>query len=364
MAISPNFNEQEAAKILRIYENAEIEILKKITDRLRKGMDEPEWAKKKLTEVHALRQELLKIFGKLNEDVPDTMSELLKEVYQAGIDSADHDLKVVSQIPIDGSNVTITTSDTVTASFGTINNRSIETLTKEIIGGVQATHVHALRNAQDVYHNVLSEVLGLGLTGVDTRRQVSQVALNKFANSGVTGFVDKAGRQWELASYAEMATRAGLARASINGHVNRMQEQGRDLAIVSDHPEECELCRPYERKILSVSGNDPNYTSLSEAEVNGLFHPSCGHRLNTYIAGLTEIDTPEGDPKGYEKRQQQRYLERGVRQWKRREAVALDDDEAKKAKQKRLEWQQRMKGFIDQTDRRRKYERESTTRAR
>jgi hypothetical protein len=70
------------------------------------------------------------------------------------------------------------------------------------------------------------------------------------------------------------------------------------------------------------------------------------------------------DPGGYQERQQQRYLERGIRQWKRRQAAAITDRAKQIADDKVVEWDQRMTDFIEETGRRRKKEREQNKRAR
>ena len=42
------------------------------------------------------------------------------------------------------------------------------------------------------------------------------------------------------------------------------------------HPT-CELCAPFENKILSIQGDTGGYITLAEAEDHGLFNPNCDH---------------------------------------------------------------------------------------
>ena len=49
------------------------------------------------------------------------------------------------------------------------------------------------------------------LVGHEDRRRTAQRAWERLLSRGVTGFTDRAGRRWELASYVEMATRAVTA---------------------------------------------------------------------------------------------------------------------------------------------------------
>ena len=36
-------------------------------------------------------------------------------------------------------------------------------------------------------------------------------------------------------------------------------------------------CIPYQGKVLSLTGRTKGYTTVKEAETNGLFHPNCIH---------------------------------------------------------------------------------------
>ena len=70
---------------------------------------------------------------------------------------------------------------------------------------------------------------------------------------------------------------------------------GETLIIISRHNTACELCRPFERKVLIddvYSGgkqSDGDYMLLSQAMQMGLFHPRCRHGLGTYYPELIKI---------------------------------------------------------------------------
>jgi len=221
-----------------------------------------------------------------------------------------------------------------------------------------------IRQADDVYRQAVSRGVNTVLTGSGTRVEGAQRVLNEFANRGVSGFVDKSGRSWNLKTYAEMATRTTAARARIDGSLNRFQQNGEDLVVVSAHAESCPICDPWEGRILSISGRSEEYPSVSEAEADGLFHANCTHNATLWVEGLTTKPEPVDSTDNYEERQQQRYNERQIRKWKRREVAAMTDDEAKKAKNYIRKWQGKQRELLEGTDRYRKYERESITQAR
>lgn len=357
MPISPYDGETIIAdEIRRIYAEAELRTIEAIAKRLRRGKpDAQRWAEAKLRDLRAVKgeinQEVIKYLKNSNPDVIDA----IEKAYKKGQKTAEVDLKKAGdEVKFKG-------------AFGQHNQKAVQALAKETVDKLNSTHLRILRSTDDVYRQAVAEASRGVVTGAETRRQAAQRVLDKFANRGVTGFQDKSGRSWNLSTYAEMSTRSSTGRAAIDGHINRLEENDRDLVIVSDHAEECELCRPWERRVLSVSGKSKKYPSLSEATSAGLFHPNCSHMLRAYIPGLTDDvgkKAAQGDPGGYKIRQKQRYNERMIRKWKRRKVAALDDKAERKAQSKISEWQARQRELVEKYDRRRKYEREQINKAR
>ena len=78
----------------------------------------------------------------------------------------------------------------------------------------------------------------------------------------------------------------------------------------------------------------------------GLFHPNCATCLIRTAWAHGGLGVAHSDLGIYEARQQQRYLERGIRVWKTRQAVALDDSAARAAQAKVREWQGRLREHV------------------
>ena len=68
--------------------------------------------------------------------------------------------------------------------------------------------------------------------------------------------------------------------------------------------------------------------------------------------------THTGDPEDDAARQEQRRLERGIREWKRVEAAALDDLARARARAKVRDWQGRLTTHVDDNDLKRQRHRE------
>src|SRR5690606_27925203 len=132
--------------------------------------------------------------------------------------------------------------ETLRTAFTATNRMAIERLAQVAVGNLRATHLRILRQAEDVYRQVIAETAAPQmLTGALTRREAAQAALNRFADMGITGFVDRAGRTWTIESYAEMATRTAAGQAAIQGHIDRLIENDRDLVIVRSEEHTSEL---------------------------------------------------------------------------------------------------------------------------
>ena len=196
-----------------------------------------------------------------------------------------------------------------------------------------------------------------------TRRNLSQTILNRFADEGLQGIIYRDGRHVSLEAYSEMVGRTMSGRAAMQASLNRYQEYGQDLVRVSSHAMACPICEPWEGEILSQSGDNQDYASLDEAINDGLFHPNCAHDISPYFPGESEPIEPfahpvekqlykkHGVPRGkeiaFQASQKQRYLERGIRKWKNRSVVGLDEATRKSAQMKVRHWQKNLRSHLD-----------------
>lgn len=341
----PDLSVNAAKAIAEAYSEAVGRVLAVVVRRLERGIDRAGWAETKLTQLEALRGEVSAIVSRLQA------GELVRTAVELGHD-AGVDAATVNLVEI-GADGPLVMSDT----------RTVEQLVREAVDNVTATHVRILRSADDIYRSVIAETTQQVAVGSVTRRQAASTALQRFAAQGVTGFVDRAGRNWQLETYVEAATRTAVTRAQTNGRLDTYQANDRDLVIVTDAPEECEVCRPWEGRVLSISGAGGRAT-VRDATSAGLFHVNCRHDVLAWIPGLSRQMGNTADPEGDVARRRQRELERGIRSWKRRDVAALTDADRTRARAKVREWQGRLREHVAATDRKRLRHRESIRAAR
>lgn len=253
--IDADTNRKLARRVSSLYEQAENNIFNDMTNRLISGIDAEDWERKKLQQLRAMNKDVLKQIDKLNNTMPEEVDQVITEGYISGSKSVDTDLidqgvaetkegqlffsKAVGNVQAD-----------VVTEFGTIDRFKVQALAKALEGQLKETHPQILRSSNDIYRRVISDAVLDVATGRLTRQQSVQTSLNKFANKGVTSFVDTAGRNWNLGAYSDMATRSGLVQSNLAGTQDRMEELGLNLVIVSRHSGASDLCLPWEGKIL------------------------------------------------------------------------------------------------------------------
>jgi len=346
MAIAPGDQRELALKLREMYFELELKILQMIAERVSEGLDRPDWMSKRLAEIRRLRGDVEKLLEDLERGVDVEVAKALSQAYINGQRSVDKDLEgITGSTSLEEvrriAEAVSEQFDDPSIAFHLVETRSLSALAKKTINQISESHLMILRSTEDIYRSVVSQVAAGALSGAQTPKQVMQDAINKFADRGVSGFRDRAGRHWDIASYVEMAVRTSTAHAATQGTIDRLAERNHDLVIVSDHFGECDLCRPWEGKILSASGQDQRYRSLSEATAAGLFHPNCKHAISAYIEGVTEVPKRTPDPEGYKKLQKIKHAERMIRKWKKRLAVAVTSEEKKFVKSKLAEWNAR-----------------------
>jgi len=175
----------------------------------------------------------------------------------------------------------------------------VQRLTMNLMG--ELTEAHAT-----VYSTLSSALIGRTEPDVLRRVGLEQTGLVQAAGrgvfravpdfvealrrEGVTAFVDKAGRNWNLHTYAGMALRTTSRQAEVLSVLTR--DDGWDLYKISRHGTTCRLCAGFEGRVYSKSGRDPDFPPLSAAfgkmdpagpdtlDNSWLnIHPNCLHQL-------------------------------------------------------------------------------------
>ena len=347
------------------------------------------WEIKKLSEMGALTEESARIIAQNTKLLPEEVEKAFLEVSEKACLDIDPQLKAAAEKGIlQDPGTSPTTSilmrenvrsftDQALDTFNMVNTTMLQSTREAYLRGIAtAVNEAQLHEAKEVLETQAFNVV----TGAETRTRAIRKAMNQLTATGITGFYDKAGRKWNAEGYAAMVVRSTAHNAAIEAIKTRQREfGGGDIFQVSTHPGARPLCYPYQGKFFSWSepggefedgaGHTHKYENIdasSYGEPAGLFGINCGHFPIPMVPGFsypqdTPIQSPEENKKEYEESQKQRAYERQIRENKRdlEIAKATGDEEAiKAAKQKVSQSQAEMRGFINETGRARRYDRE------
>ncbi|MCW2279100.1 phage minor capsid protein [Heliophilum fasciatum] len=158
-----------------------------------------------------------------------------------------------------------TYSDLLMATQNT--ERKIKQLVKNTVGETMRTKALQQLGRRSMRNAVVAELTQKGLSA-------------RLDGEAWVGIVDRAGRRWNLSTYAEMVVRTKLMQAHIEGTRVEGMQRGVDLAVVSSHNAK-DACRSYEGMIISLNGLTAGYRTYDQLRAIGnIFHPNCQHHVS------------------------------------------------------------------------------------
>lgn len=188
------------------------------------------------------------------------------------------------------------TAPEIPGTFAGVAHEAVVAMQDSITGKLQASRETVGRTVADVYARAgrrasLRAILGAEGSPRAARRALSTELLRdrdiaRAVKQGGFGFVDKAGKRWALDTYTEMAVRTTTREAVVQGALARMASHGIDLARVTSHGSSCQICVPWEGRLVSLDGGRRDYEGEAATDLGALpnggppFHPQCRHSLS------------------------------------------------------------------------------------
>lgn len=287
-------NEKEIQKLISIYLKAETDIINEIARMRSQG----------LVDYHAVAalERVQAILNQMQTDSWEYVPRMIEKMFYVRVPEARKKLDV-PETPakhfigyVNAMNLTAEQTDIV------------QKLTMNLMGELSDASVVAMsslenaligRQENDVYRRVgLELVSNMEATGKSTAATVPEF-VKILQREGLTAFIDRAGRGWSLHTYASMVTRTTSRQAEVLAVLTADPEH--DLYKISSHGTTCALCAPYEGRVYSKSGTDPDFPPLADAfgkidasgsnELTNTYlniHPNCLHVLMPWTtAGRT-----------------------------------------------------------------------------
>ena len=289
-------NEKELQKLIQIFLRAETDIINEIGRLRSQG----------LIEYHAVAalERVQAILRKMESDAWEYTPAMVEKMFYVRVPEA----RKIAETPIKhlrGYQNALQISGELTAEQHAVIDTLVANLMGEITDAsmmVMATLQSALigRIEPDVYRRVgLERVAYNQATGAGTYKMLPGF-VEALRREGVTAFIDKAGRHWSLHTYCAMVSRTTSRQAEVLAVLTADPEQ--DLYRISSHGTTCGICAPYEGRVYSKSGTNPDYPPLAAAfgkqDPNGPdtlantwlnLHPGCLHSIYAFSeVGRTE----------------------------------------------------------------------------
>lgn len=372
---------QSAIKpLISIYSQIELEIIEKIAEHFNLNeefINSDYWYFEKLKELGGLNNETIKLLEKYTGK---TKQELLKAMQEIGI----------STIPTEQLNIA-TQKGALLSPEEVINSVNIQNIIKYSYNEIENTFLQLNKTIEEqvkkVYTDIATQAYIKTSSGMYSYQEAILQSLDELGNKGISvlAYQDKNGN---IKNYDVVGTvRRDLlcATRGLAGKVNEevIKESGNHIVRVSHHfgarigdggenytnhawwQEKQFFCWDYDGKATEEEKKLPDFMEhCNYGDVQGIVGINCKHFFTTWYGSLEKdkLDfTYKENEEQYKKTQQQRYLENGVRKWKRKQVIAnkvQDEEGYKKASSKAIEWQERLSIFTEENELKRDYTRE------
>jgi hypothetical protein len=370
MALPPEKLQQLSMFVVDIYNAIEEELLLNMARMLKYDREllltaenfeqYQHWRIVQLNKLGKLTQQQM---GTIASHSGKTAEEVRKMLETAGFTAVEQHEPLYREAVQAGSIVAAPAMYTSAALIGILNAYE-----QQALDTLNLVNTTMLKQSQQVYLDVLNKTVGKLLGGVITPQQALRQTISEWAQRGIPALIDKGGKRWSAEAYVNMITRSVSQNVANEMQMTRMDEYDVDQIETSSHLGARPRCAPYQGRIYSKSGKSkryPPFSSTSYGEAAGLLGVNCRHIIYPYIQGKStkryEPYDNDENSEAYKESQQQRSLERQIRKAKKEVKVmeALGDAEgAKEAKNKVSQRQANMREFINQTKRKRQYNRE------
>lgn len=345
----------DVARLARIFADAEMLTLERVLSALARGVDDPAWEIDVLARLQRLTASTLDDLDPVAREYVAAIRKRLGALYESG------EAAIFAEVGAAG-------IDTPRSIEDSRRRAVVLGLAREMNDVAGAAGRAMLRSVDDVYRRIVGETVELIASRGLSRRDALKTATRTFLSRGIPAFTDVSGRRWSIQSYVDMSTRTGYANAQIRGHEDALDAARLDLVIIQPGPRACPICDKWARSVLARRGRAGTITvtnaltgkpmrvkvddTLAAARAAGFQHPNCRCSLRAFIPGATAkatIKRPPFDAEGYERQQQQRSIERSIRDAKTTALVSQavgDDAAAQRARARVSAQQQRLRDHL------------------
>lgn len=325
------------------------------------------WEIEKLAEMGRLNEENARIINRYLSNVPQAVLDALKGASRDSYAYVESQASMAERLHAVTTDPVEMVADNIQAFYDQARESLNMVNTVMLESGMQA-YLTATRDGlrwvntlmatgtEEAAYGAFNTATQGVLTGAITADEAKKRTIKKFADQGLTGFVDRSGRHWSPEAYTSMVIRSTVHNCSVQAVKTYMQAAGSNVFQCSWHPASRPTHYPYQGKFYSwddvpgifVDGAGMRHTVRPVSETGygsaaGLFGVNCGHTAFAMVPGVTmpisikDMPDEKTNNERYNLLQAQRTMERNIRTLKTRAAIyeaAGDTEAARKEKEK------------------------------
>lgn len=356
--LTPGYLQTVPDPLIELYGEAEAAILEDMARRIN-GYDmfipAAQHQMRMLEEMGALREEIMGQLSKLTGKSTKELERIMREAGMRAVKADDMIYKAAGLAPSPLS---------ASKEF----QRALATGLKQTKGlFTNLTRTTALAAGQQ-FEQALDLAYMEVYSGAFSPQEAVRKAVQSLCQQGVTAVNYRSGHRDSMDVAVRRAVITGVNQTAMRMQMARADELNVDLVETTAHAGARPSHAEWQGQIFSRSGKSARYPDFVQVTGYGtgagLGGWNCSHSFRPYFEGMPRAYTEEilhdytaakyeynGKPlTEYEALQQQRYIERNIRRWKRENtamrAAGLDTTESAT---KLAQWQNRRADFLDQT---------------
>jgi hypothetical protein len=220
------------------------------------------------------KQQLLKqireIIASLSENAAQISRDIIEESYESGSKAAASQLKAQGVV-----------EDLIAPTLKTVvHTRAVQALVDEVFYRILEVNDHMSEDAKNRIEEAVFRANRRSLIEGVSRRQATKDAIAEINLKGITGIVAKNGANIPADKYMANVIQYHQRKAHVEGVINRLIENKRDLVYINSVGITCDHCAKYQGRVYSLSGDDNRFPKL---EKRPPYHGHCVHSASAWV---------------------------------------------------------------------------------
>lgn len=351
----------EIVKLYQEIENSMLNKLGKFLDNNDEIGGSAKWYIKKLQEISNLNGDLIREVSKYINKSQKEVSKMFEEAMIANF--------------VNGKNEGVTSGKLLENKYVKDQYNNFVT---DMNRNLSKIRTDTINSTKEEYLRIVDKATIEVQSGVKSFSQSITDSLSDLGDRGITGQLYKRANgdivRYNIEGLVRRDTLTGVFSIANQTFLETAKDNGIEYVYVSQHlgartSDKSKIANHagWQGKVYLLEGKDDEYNNFYEetgaGQVEGFGGPNCRHRVSAAYRGMRvpdKFDEAE-NVKVEEEFNKLRYLERGLRSWKRKEILfkaSGNEDEYKKAKAKVSEWSKKIEEHTKATGIHRDYARE------